>query len=236
MSILWRICKQWRLDLPSLRSGSKLPWWRMPFLRQGYRQLRFPMPPLRSGCIRILVWWWIMDKKDIIIIILSLIIIAFLAVNFIDFTEENQILYHTVNITDSFSLDVPVSDNVTKTQVSPHMHVVNDSKNNIEITSFNMGNESALDLIEDGSQYIYKQEAYKIGAEQINISNHTVWYNRNDGNYIAFFSNDTTNDNVIIVTKDNLTMERLIGTVRYHWFFYFFTIHYFFIFLYFHSA
>ena len=157
-----------------------------------------------------------MDKKDIIIIILSLIIIAFLAVNFIDFTEENQILYHTVNITDSFSLDVPVSDNVTKTQVSPHMHVVNDSKNNIEITSFNMGNESALDLIEDGSQYIYKQEAYKIGAEQINISNHTVWHNRNDGNYIAFFSNDTTNDNVIIVTKDNLTMERLIGTVRYH--------------------
>ena len=157
-----------------------------------------------------------MDKKDIIIIILSLIIIAFLAVNFIDFTEENQILYHTVNITDSFSLDVPVSDNVTKTQVSPHMHVVNDSKSNIEITSFNMGNESALDLIEDGSQYIYKQEAYKIGAEQINISNHTVWHNRNDGNYIAFFSNDTTNDNVIIVTKDNLTMERLIGTVRYH--------------------
>ena len=133
-----------------------------------------------------------------------------------DHMQESQMLYHTVNITDTFSLDVPISNNVTKTQVSEHMHIVNDSQNDIIITSFNMGNESTLDLIEDGSQYIYKQESYKIGAEQFNMSNHTVWYNRNDNNYIAFFSNETTNDNVIIVTKDNQTMERLISTVRYH--------------------
>ena len=56
----------------------------------------------------------------------------------------------------------------------------------------------------------------KAHYEILGEAHHTVWHNRNDGNYIAFFSNDTTNDNVIIVTKDNLTMERLIGTVRYH--------------------
>ena len=157
-----------------------------------------------------------MDRKDVIIIILTLIIIVLLAFGAYNTAIEEKTLYHTVNITDTFSLDVPVSDNVSKTQVSPNMHIVNDSQNEILITSFNMGNESTLDLIEDGSQYIYKQESYKIGAEQFNMSNHTVWYNRNDNNYIAFFSNETTNDNVIIVTKDNQTMERLISTVRYH--------------------
>ena len=157
-----------------------------------------------------------MDKKDIIIIILSLIIIAFLAIGAYNQAREDQIIYHTVNITDTFSLDVPISDNVTKTQVSEHMHIVNDSQNGIEITSLNLGNESALDLIEDGSQYLYTQESYKLGAEQISLSNHTVWHDRKENNYIAFFSNETTNDNVIIVCKDNETMSRMISTVSYH--------------------
>ena len=115
-----------------------------------------------------------MDRKDIIIIILSLIIIALLAIGAYNQAREEQIIYHTVNITDTFSLDVPISDNVTKTQVSPHMHIVNDSQNGIEITSFNMGNESTMDLIGDGSQYLYTQESYKLGAEQINLSNHKL--------------------------------------------------------------
>ncbi len=157
-----------------------------------------------------------MDRKDIIILILSLIIIVFLAIGAYNQAREDQILYHTVNITDTFSLDVPISDNVTKTQVSPHMHIVNDSQNGIEITSLNLGNESAIDLIEDGSQYLYTQESYKLGAEQISLSNHTVWHDRKENNYIAFFSNETTNDNVIIVCKDNETMSRMISTVSYH--------------------
>ena len=78
-----------------------------------------------------------------------------------------------------------------------------------------MGNESTIDLIEDGSQYLYTQESYKLGAEQINLSNHTVWFNKKDNNYIAFFSNETTNDNVIIVCKNNGTMARMIESVRY---------------------
>lgn len=154
-----------------------------------------------------------MDRKDVIIIILSLIIVALIAFNYV---EDKQVLYQTVNITDTFSLDVPLSDNVTKKQISEHMHIVNDSQNNIEITSLNLGNESTMDLIGDGSQYLYKQESYKLGAEQITLSNHTVWYNRKDNNYIAFFSNETTNDNVIIVCKDNETMARMISTVSYH--------------------
>ena len=157
-----------------------------------------------------------MDKKDIIIIILSLIIIAFLAIGAYNQAREEQIIYHTVNITDTFSLDVPISDNVTKTQVSEHMHIVNDSQNGIEITSLNLGNESTMDLIEDGSQYLYTQESYKLGSEQISLSNHTVWHDRKENNYIAFFSNETTNDNVIIVCKDNETMSRMISTVSYH--------------------
>ena len=153
-----------------------------------------------------------MDKKDIIIMILTLIIIALIAVNYM---PENQILYKTVNITDTFALDVPISDDVTKTQVSEHMHIVNDSQNNITITSFNMGNTSTMELLEDGPQYLLTQESYKIGAEQITLSNHTVWHNEKDNNYIAFFSPEETNDNIIIVCKDNETMANMISSVKY---------------------
>ena len=153
-----------------------------------------------------------MDNKDIIIIILTIIIMALIAVNYM---PENQILYKTVNITDTFALDVPISDDVTKTQVSEHMHIVNDSQNNITITSFNMGNTSTLELLEDGPQYLLTQESYKIGAEQITLSNHTVWHNEKDNNYIAFFSPEETNDNIIIVCKNNETMARMISSVKY---------------------
>ena len=153
-----------------------------------------------------------MDKKDIIIMILTLIIIALIAVNYM---PENQILYKTVNITDTFALDVPISDDVTKTQVSEHMYIVNDSQNNITITSFNMGNTSTMELLEDGPQYLLTQESYKIGAEQITLSNHTVWHNEKDNNYIAFFSPEETNDNIIIVCKDNETMANMISSVKY---------------------
>ena len=155
------------------------------------------------------------DKKGIIIIMLTLIIIALISVIAYDHIEESQMLYHRVNITDTFSLEVPVSSNVTKMQLSEHMHIVRDSQNNITITSFNMGNESVLDLIEDGSQYIYTQEAYKIGAEQVNMSNHTVWHNSKENIYIAFFSPEETNDNIIIVCRDKETMARMIGSVKY---------------------
>ena len=97
-----------------------------------------------------------MDNKDIIIIILTIIIMALIAGNYM---PENQILYKTVNITDTFALDVPISDDVTKTQVSEHMHIVNDSQNNITITSFNMGNTSTMELLEDGPQYLLTQES-----------------------------------------------------------------------------
>lgn len=156
-----------------------------------------------------------MDKKDIIIIFLIIIIIALLALGTYHPASENKILYHTVNITDTFSMDVPVSDNVSKTQVSEHMHIVNDSQNNITITSFNMGNTSTMELIQDGYQYLTTEESYKLGAEQITLANHTVWYDRKENNYIAFISPEETNDNVIIVCKDNVTMARMISTVKY---------------------
>ena len=155
------------------------------------------------------------DKKDLIIIILALIIIALLSMFAYDHMQEERILYHTVNITDTFSLDVPISENVTKTQLSEHMHIVNDSQNNITITSFNLGNTSTMELIDDGYHYLATQESYKIGAEQITLSNHTVWYNRKDNTYIAFFSPDDTNDNIIIVCKDNETMANMISSVKY---------------------
>ena len=96
------------------------------------------------------------------------------------------------------------------------MYIVNDSQNDIQIISFNMKNASKMDLIEDGYQYLKREESYKFAAEElITISNHTVWHNKDDGSYIAFFSPNSTEDNVMLVTHDNITMARILSSARY---------------------
>jgi len=152
-----------------------------------------------------------MDKKDIIIILLSLIIIALLANNYM---EDNTILYQTVNLTSTFSIDVPYSQNVTNTQLDEHLHLINDTQNDIQIYCFNTGGTSITDLLTEGTSFVTTREMYKLGAEQITLSNHTVYYNRKDNNYMAFFSNEH-NDNVMIITHDNETMARMIESVNY---------------------
>ena len=58
-----------------------------------------------------------MDKKDIIIIILSLIIIALLAIGAYNQAREDQIIYHTVNITDTFISDAGVDEQLNVTEL-----------------------------------------------------------------------------------------------------------------------
>ena len=152
-----------------------------------------------------------MDKKDIIIILLSLIIIALLANNYM---EDNTILYQTVNLTSTFSIDVPYSQSVTNTQLDEHLHLINDTQNDIQIYCFNTGGTSITDLLTEGTSFVTTREMYKLGAEQITLSNYTVYYNRKDNNYMAFFSNEH-NDNVMIITHDNETMARMIESVNY---------------------
>lgn len=152
-----------------------------------------------------------MDKKDIIIILLSLIIIALLANNYM---EDNTILYQTVNLTSTFSIDVPYSQSVTNTQLDEHLHLINDTQNDIQIYCFNTGGTSITDLLTEGTGFVTTREMYKLGAEQITLSNYTVYYNRKDNNYMAFFSNEH-NDNVMIITHDNETMARMIESVNY---------------------
>lgn len=152
-----------------------------------------------------------MDRKDIIIILLSIIIIALLLNNYM---EDNTILYQTVNLTSTFSIDVPYSQSVTNTQLDEHLHLINDTQNDIQIYCFNTGGTSVTDLLTEGTSFVTTREMYKLGAEQITLSNYTVYYNRKDNNYMAFFSNEH-NDNVMIITHDNETMARMIESVNY---------------------
>ena len=157
-----------------------------------------------------------MDKKDIIIILLAIAIILLLAMGAYHHSNENKELYHTVNISSTFSIDVPVSSNLSKDQISENMYIVNDSQNDIIIMSFDMDNASSMDLIEDGYKYYIQEESYKFKADDIlNISNHTVWHDKGDNSYIAFFAPNNTKDNIMIVCHDNETMAHMIKTARY---------------------
>ena len=125
---------------------------------------------------------------------------------------EDEILYQPVNVTDTFQVELPISENVTRETIDNHTVII--SCRNITISSFNTAGTGLDDLLIDGTEFAAKREAYKIGAEQILISNHTVWHNAKDNYYMAYFSSNESHDNVMIVCNDNETMAHIIDSIN----------------------
>lgn len=74
--------------------------------------------------------------------------------------------------------------------------------NDIIIYFFNRGATSLGVFLIEWTNFLTTRESYKLKAKEISLSNHTVWFNRKDNHYIAFFSNEETNDNLIIVSHE----------------------------------
>ena len=75
-----------------------------------------------------------MDTKKIIIIALTIILVALIALGTYLYISNQGPEYQNVHITDTFSLDIPVSDNITNKTISNRINVINDTKNDVIIT------------------------------------------------------------------------------------------------------
>ncbi len=157
-----------------------------------------------------------MDTKKIIIIVIAVIIVltvAFGIYYYFNFSKP-EIKYENINVTSTFSLDIPISDNITNKTISNRINIINDTKDEVTITSFNSDGTSFDELLTDGPQFAALRDSYKIGSEQIQLANQTVWYNENTGYYMVYYSLEETHDNVIIVSKNNDTLAHMMSTVK----------------------
>ena len=154
-----------------------------------------------------------MDTKKIIIIALTIILVALIALGTYLYISNQGPEYQNVHITDTFSLDIPVSDNITNKTIS-NRNVINDTKNNVIITSFNSAGTSLDEMLTDGTQLAATRDAFKVGSEQITIANQTVWHNEGTGYYMVYYTSEQTHDNVVIACKNNDTMAHMISSVN----------------------
>lgn len=154
-----------------------------------------------------------MDKNKIIIIAVTAIIVVAVAIGTYFYISNQEPAYQTVNVTDTFSLDIPVSDNLTNKTLSNKIHVLNDTKNDVIVISFNSAGTSFDELLTDGTQFAVMRDAYKVGSEQISLANQTCWHNEDTGYYMTYYTSEATHDNVVLATKNNDTLAHMISTV-----------------------
>ena len=155
-----------------------------------------------------------MDTKKISIIALTIILVALIALGTYLYISNQGPEYQNVHITDTFSLDIPVSDNITNKTISNRINVINDTKNDVIITSFNSAGTSLDEMLTDGTQLAATRDAFKVGSEQITIANQTVWHNEGTGYYMVYYTSEQTHDNVVIACKNNDTMAHMISSVN----------------------
>lgn len=157
-----------------------------------------------------------MDNKNIKILLIVIILIVALAIGsylYLNF-YNNEIEYKNINVTSTFSLDFPVSDNLTNKTISNRINIINDTKNEVQIISFNSDGTSLDELFTDGTQFAAMRDSYKIGSEKITLANQTVWYNEDTGYYMVYYTSEETHDNVVITSKNNETLSHMISTVK----------------------
>ena len=81
--------------------------------------------------------------------------------------------------------------------------------------------QSGANLTEDDNSTVARVEFeftindFKNNATEKTVANKTVWYNEENGTYMAFLGNSVTHDNIIIITSDVEILEHMISSVKY---------------------
>lgn len=156
-------------------------------------------------------------KKLNIVIILLIIVIIILAVGilFTSGTLQNTNNMKTIALSSTCSVDVIESD-TNITLYADTVKLYNDTKNGIEIVSYNSqdsfdGNGNAL-----GGAFAFAgiRDALTVG-ENLEIINGFSLYKCN-GYYSAKLVNNSTHDNIVIVCKDLELLKKIVSSVKFN--------------------
>lgn len=141
-----------------------------------------------------------MDKKTAI---LAVVVFCLLCVgSYMIFDPAKNLSYHEINLTNSCSASVPVTDKNSTYVDNLNINYYEDYENNLNITAFN--NES----IETASQGLLRFNNIKdevLGDEKMTEGNFTYYKNARTGDYTIFIE-DRKSHNFILISSEDLTI------------------------------
>ncbi|OWT32558.1 hypothetical protein BGI41_07045 [Methanobrevibacter sp. 87.7] len=156
-----------------------------------------------------------MDKKLLTSIIIIIIIAIIAGVTAFVYFSNPNVQYTNVELSPSCTIDIPVSNNLVNNTIGDNISQINDTQNDFFIMYYNSNSGNLSSSLGDGVKLAAIRDSYKIGAEQETINNETVWYNKDTKYYMTFLGNDTTHDNILIVTKNKNILTHVMTSIKY---------------------
>ena len=153
-----------------------------------------------------------MDLRRLLLVLLVIVVV--LASSFFLLGYDETVHYSRVNLTNTSSIEMPISDQSTNSVINNGINVINDSQHDLTLMYFNseQGNQVAAVELE------YIRNDFAANAVQETLGNQTVWHNEENGTYMAFIGNHITHDNILIICKDPDMLEHMIASARYSYF------------------
>ena len=143
-----------------------------------------------------------------------LVIVVVLASSFFFLNYDETIHYTRVSLTNTSSIEMPITDQSTNAVINNGIYLINDTQHDLTLMYFNSaeGNQVAAVELE------YIRNDFVANSVQETLGNQTVWHNQENGTYMAFIGNYVTHDNILIICKDPEMLEHMIGSVQYLYF------------------
>ena len=153
-----------------------------------------------------------MDLRRLLLVFLVVVVV--LASSFFFLNYDETVHYTRVGLTNTSSIEMPISDQSTNAVINNGIYLINDTQHDLTLMYFNSaeGNQVAAVELE------YIRNDFVANSVEETLGNQTVWHNQENGTYMAFIGNYVTHDNILIICKDPEMLEHMIGSVQYLYF------------------
>ena len=153
-----------------------------------------------------------MDLRRLLVVLLVIAVV--LVSSFFLLNYDETIKYNRVSLTNTSSIEMPITDQSTTAVVNNGIFLINDTQHDLTVMYFNsaQGNQVAAVELE------YIRNDFVANSVQETLGNHTIWHNEENGTYMAFIGNHVTHDNILIICKDPEMLEHMMDSARYEYF------------------
>ena len=153
-----------------------------------------------------------MDLRRLLLVFLVVVVV--LASSFFFLNYDETVHYTRVGLTNTSSIEMPISDQSTNAVINNGIYLINDTQHDLTLMYFNSaeGNQVAAVELE------YIRNDFTANSVEETLGNQTVWHNQENGTYMAFIGNYVTHDNILIICKNPEMLEHMIGSVQYLYF------------------
>ena len=150
-----------------------------------------------------------MDKK---MAILMIAVFCLLCVgSYMIFEPGRNVVYHNINLTNSCSADVPITNKISNYTDNLDIHYYCDYDYNLNITSFNNGSPVTAS---QGMLRFNNIKQETLGTDKATDGNLTYYKNNKLGTYTAFVEDPLSNNFILISSKDFTILNRVYNSLE----------------------